>query len=312
MLKHAPFIKLGKDMRRSVFWIKYFISNVSLALKLLLRGDAGRVFQSSFARLYKAVYSVIFRLKAPSLRRKAAPDSSAITLVTSHPVAYSSPDHIVPYGTMFNNSTNRKFVLYMDQFLSSHFMPGQRAFMDLGCSGGQLVADFLEIGWLAVGLEGSDYSLRHRRANWATLANKNLFTCDITKPFQVLTDQKPLGCHLITMWEVLEHINTNDLPQLFENISNHLVDGGIFIASTASGPSIVNGVELHQTRWTNEQWQRFVSERVSNMAPINVGLKTHQYVRFDFGEPSFLVYQKEGSHGQARREAVSASRDVRA
>ena len=300
-------------MRRSVFWLKYFISNVFLALKLLLRGDGKRVFQSSFARLYKAVYSVIFRLKAPGLRRKSTPVSAAITLVTSHPVAYSSPDHLVPYGTMYNNSTNRKFVLHMNEFIQSRSEPGQRAFMDLGCSGGQLVADFLEIGWLGVGLEGSDYSLKHRRANWAALAAKNLFTCDITKPFEVMLDHRPMRFQLITAWEVLEHIQTNDLPQLFENIRKHLVDGGIFVASTASGSSIMNGVELHQTRWTNDEWRRFLSERVPNMIPINVGLKTHHYVRFDFGEPSFLVYQKHSSQQavQAQRtEAVGGSRPV--
>jgi hypothetical protein len=75
----------------------------------------------------------------------------------------------------------------------------------------------------------------------------------------------------------------------------------------------MNGVELHQTRWTNDEWRRFLSERVPNMIPINVGLKTHQYVRFDFGEPSFLVYQKHASQQavQAQRtEAVGSSRPV--
>jgi cyclopropane fatty-acyl-phospholipid synthase-like methyltransferase len=107
-----------------------------------------------------------------------------------------------------------------------------------------------------------------------------------------MLDQKPMRFHLITAWEVLEHIQTSDLPLLFENISKHLVDDGIFIASTASGSSIMNGVELHQTRWPNDQWHRFLAERIPNMAPTDAGLKIHQYVRFDFGEPSFLVYKR--------------------
>src|SRR5688572_7916885 len=193
-------------MRRSTFWLRYFFSNVLLALKLLFSGDAKRVFRSSYARGYKAFYSLIFRLKAPGLRGNA-PQSreGSISVATSNPVAYSSPDHVAPFGTMYDNSTNRKFVLHMNEVISSQFKTGPRGFMDLGCSGGQLVADFKEIGWTAVGLEGSDYSLKHKRANWATLANTNLFTCDITKPFQVMLDQKPLCFHLITAWEVLEH-----------------------------------------------------------------------------------------------------------
>ncbi|HKQ40617.1 MAG TPA: methyltransferase domain-containing protein [Verrucomicrobiae bacterium] len=280
-------------MRRSVFWLRYFVKNVLLAVKLLLRGDAGRVFSSVYARIFRGFYSFVFRVRAPFLRG-ASPATSAGTLSiqTNHPVAFSSPDHVAPFGTMYDNSTNRKFVLRLNQIVGGRFKSGPRCFMDLGCSGGQLVADFLRIGWTAVGLEGSDYSLKHRRANWATLANKNLFTCDITKPFQVMSDQRPLRFHLITMWEVLEHIHGDDLPMLFENISKHLVEGGFFIASTASGSSIVDGVELHQTRWTNPEWQRFLADRIPSMIPADLGLKIHHYVRYDFGEPSFLVYQK--------------------
>jgi len=300
-------------MRRTLFWVRYFFSNVLLAFKLIFRGEARRVFHSSYARVYKAVYSLLFRLRMPRLRADSpkAPDGT-ISVATSHPVAYSSPDHVAPFGTMYDNSTNRKFVMHMNEVIASQFKTGPRSFMDLGCSGGQLVADFKDIGWTAVGLEGSDYSLKHKRANWATLANRNLFTCDITKPFQVMFDQKPLRFHLITAWEVLEHIHTSDLPQLFENISKHLTEGGIFIASTASGSSTMNGVELHQTQWTNDQWQRFLAERIPTMTPTDVGLKIHQYVRYDFGDPSFLVYKrKDVSRSPAQsmqQQAVPQSR----
>src|SRR4029077_9548912 len=112
--------------------------------------------------------------------------------------------------------------------------------------------------WVAVGLEGSDYSLKHSRANWRTLANKNLFTSDITKPFRVKLDQQNLRFHLITACEVMEHIKVEDLEILFENIRSHLVEGGFFIASTSSSTSIVDGIELHQTRMTNSQWREFI------------------------------------------------------
>jgi hypothetical protein len=54
--------------------------------------------------------------------------------------------------------------------------------MDLGCSGGGIILDALLRGHMAIGLEGSDVSLKQQRAEWRVIPN-HLFTCDITKPF---------------------------------------------------------------------------------------------------------------------------------
>ena len=281
-----------------MFWLKYFFKNLALAARLIAKGDFSRVFLASYARLYRKAYDVIFRLKAPSLKLPA-PEGS-INVVTDHRVAFTSPDHVAPLGTKYDNSTNGKFVLYMSQLIRKQIQAPMFGFMDLGCSGGQLVADFRTLGWLAVGLEGSDYSLKQKRANWAHLANKNLFTCDVTKPFEVEYDGKPARFHLITMWEVLEHIRMEDLPQLFENIQKHLADGGYFIASTASGSSVVDGIELHQTQWKTDEWHKFIASRFPHLKPARVDLKIYQFVRYDFGEPSFLIYRKEPVRSRER------------
>jgi cyclopropane fatty-acyl-phospholipid synthase-like methyltransferase len=155
-----------------------------------------------------------------------------------------------------------------------------------------LVKDFLDMNWVAAGLEGSDYSLKRKRANWATLAGTNLFTCDITKPYQILQGGQPAQFHLITAWEVLEHIATPDLPSLFHWISHHLRDGGLFIASTTGTPDVVNGVELHQTKMTNPEWKQYVRSNFADLRETDLGLKIYQYVRYNFLAPSFLVYRK--------------------
>ena len=164
--------------------------------------------------------------------------------------------------------------------------------LDIGCSGGQLVRDFRDLGWLAVGLEGSDFSLKHRRANWSDLAGKNLFTCDAAKPFTLTANGQPARFNLITMWEVLEHIPTPELPQLFANIISHLAPGGYFIASTTSEPDIHDGVDLHQTKWTNQEWRQWLTKTYPEMLPVNLGLKFYQYVRHN-EEQSFLVFRKQ-------------------
>src|SRR4051812_44420184 len=241
----------------TAFWMKYFFQNARLALQLLARGEIKRVFRSLYARVHNKVWWVIFPLVAPAIRRKApAIPAGTVQRLTDHPVAFASPDHLAPYGTMYNNSTNRRFVLLMDRIVKSGGFRCAPAFLDLGCSGGQLVKDFSDLNWLAVGLEGSDYSLKHKRAHWRKMAGKNLFTCDITKPFHLTLDQQDLKFDLLTAWEVVEHIHPNDLGQLFDNIRTNLAEGGYFIAPTASGPSILDGIELHQTRMTNEQWRK--------------------------------------------------------
>ncbi|HOB97747.1 MAG TPA: class I SAM-dependent methyltransferase [Verrucomicrobiota bacterium] len=281
-----------------MFYIRYFLRNVALALGLLAKGEWRRVGLALYARIYVAVHWVLFPLCRPFIRRECGPVRDAVLKVeTKHPVAFDSPDHAVPHGTKYNNSTNRKFVLLMHERFRRRSGRGGLAMMDLGCSGGQLVADFAALGWVAVGLEGSDYSLKQRRANWARLANRNLFTCDIAKPFKVLRDGERLECDLITAWEVLEHIHRDGLEPLFANIRSHLTEGGLFIASTSSSPSVVDGVELHQTRMSNAEWRAWVEAHCADLEPVDLGLKTYQYVRFDFGEQSFLVYRKRSAPG---------------
>ena len=53
------------------------------------------------------------------------------------------------------------------------------ALLDIGCSGGGFVRDLLDDGHIAIGLEGSDYSKKSRRAEWAIIPDF-LFTADVT------------------------------------------------------------------------------------------------------------------------------------
>jgi len=128
-------------------------------------------------------------------------------------------DHQKPWGTKQDNHTNKKFVTLFANRIKQELSGVTPGYLDLGCSGGQLVKDFRDLGWLAVGLEG----FRTIHSNMAaptglSWAERNLFTCDITKPFKITARQLPARVHLVTMWEVLEHIHQNDLPQIFKNI----------------------------------------------------------------------------------------------
>lgn len=269
------------------------IPGVSWAWELIRTGKTKYLFADAWMRFYKLIQEWIFFLRFRIFGRRPAPVDHAIRLETKHAVAFASPDHLIPWGTSRDNSTNKKFVSVMLKRIEREFPGATCGALDLGCSGGQLVADFRSLGWLAVGLEGSDFSLKHGRANWPALAGKNLFTCDVAKPFKITVDGQPARFHLITMWEVLEHIPTRDLPQLFDNIVGHLETGGYFIASTTSAPDVHDGVDLHQTKWTNDQWQQWLSKTHPEMEPVALHLKFYQFVRHN-EEQSFLTCKKAG------------------
>ena len=178
------------------------------------------------------------------------------TLLTRHPIAVDSLDHLEPRGSMHDNTHCEGFVKQCERAL-----PQARPlhFLDLGCAGGGLVADFLKRGHEAIGLEGSDYSLLSGRAEWKDLANKALFTCDITKPFQLLYNDaragnvlaQPTFFDIISAWEVMEHISEEDLPQVLLNIRNHLKPYGFFACSVSDKPDYLETPEglknYHQT-----------------------------------------------------------------
>jgi SAM-dependent methyltransferase len=173
-----------------------------------------------------------------------------ISVITDYPIAYDSPDHILPWGTMRDNSTLPEFI----EEIENYFPKLKLNVMDLGCSGGQLVVDFHNRGHIAVGLEGSDYSVKHQRANWPEWYNKILFTCDVTKEYQVDNNNEPLKCDLITAWEVLEHIHPNDLQMFFSQIAKHLAPDGIFVASVSTNHDVIDGVALHQSVFQQHEW----------------------------------------------------------
>lgn len=175
-------------------------------------------------------------------------------LETPKAVAYDSPDHITPWGTSRDNSKNWRFNLKLRSMLKKD----EFAVLDLGCSGGGFVRSLLDMGAFAVGIEGSDYSQKHKRAEWPVIP-ENLFTSDITVPFRVLDRQenRPIQFDVVTAWEVIEHIKKEDLEKLMTNIRNHLKPGGFFIGTVNQLDDIVDGVNLHQTIKQKPWWMTF-------------------------------------------------------
>jgi len=167
-----------------------------------------------------------------------------VRVVTDFPIAYESHDHIVPNGAKQDNTKNGAYV----RELIRRFGPDMR-YMDLGCAGGGFVSQFLKNDILAVGIEGSDYGRKNEHGEWPKIPN-NLFTADITKPFEVLDDEgNRIEFDVISAFDVLEHIHEADLVQVLTNINNHLKQGGIFTAGIATFPDEGYHVTLKDEPW---------------------------------------------------------------
>jgi glycosyltransferase involved in cell wall biosynthesis len=178
------------------------------------------------------------------------------SLQCTKPVASDSPDHLQPHGTRWDNSRNplfngKLFALFAGQKISV---------LDFGCSGGGFVKSCIDAGHTAAGLEGSDYSKRTARAEWATIPD-NLFTADITGDWQLFADSAPAKFNAITAWEFIEHIKPSDLPKVCAGALRHLMPGGIWIMSVSTDREVINGHVLHQTVENRQWWLDFFASQ---------------------------------------------------
>jgi hypothetical protein len=178
--------------------------------------------------------------------------SRVLILKTDYPIAVDSNDHISPDSTTEGVSRPTLFVQNCISLLGQDMKC-----LDLGTGAAGLVFEFAMNQVLAVGVDGSDFCRLNKIGYWPILSN-NLFTCDITKPFSFISrdTQGPIEFEVITMWEVLEHIAENDLPDLFSNIAYHLSSRSYFIGSVSlleytSG----DGIPYHITKKPREWWK---------------------------------------------------------
>jgi len=177
----------------------------------------------------------------------------SIFLKTDHPIALDSPDHIRPLGTRQDNYENKAF----NQQLFWLFNGSKPSVLDLGCAGGAMVRSLIDDGCLAVGLEGSDYSLKSQRAEWGVIPD-NLLTCDIGFPFTLSIDNdEPFEFDVITAWEVVEHLPEDRLPVMIDNMRRYLKVGGFMIGSSTDVRYTEHHQTLHGLEWWEELFKRY-------------------------------------------------------
>lgn len=177
-------------------------------------------------------------------------------VVSDFKVAYESPDHVVPRGTKNDNSIYFGFNEKLYAFMKGN---SPMRVLDMGCAGGGFVESLVEDGHDAIGIEGSDYSLLHKRAAWRVIPGR-LFTCDISKPFTIKKNGSQMKFDVVTAWELMEHFRTEDLDAVFNNIRENLSDDGYFMCSVATFEDFdeATNTHYHQTVQPRHWWvERF-------------------------------------------------------
>ena len=213
-------------------------------------------------------------------------------IITNFPIAYESPDHLNPWGTKRDLSRQLRFESKLYKFMEHKKFNN---ILDLGCSGGAYICNMHDLGFFAIGLEGSDFSKKYKRGPWAYLSDYVLFTCDITKPFEIIKEKKLANMDIISSFEVLEHLKENQIVSLFENINTHSHQNTRLIFSIALSDDIIDGVNLHQTVKPKSWW----IEKFSNLGWVqckySMKFFNGQYLRGKrFGSPdSFEVILKK-------------------
>lgn len=182
-----------------------------------------------------------------------AASTPGVTVVTEYPIASDSNDHKYPWGAANDFTRHPRFVRACEKILGPHLRV-----VDMGCSGGGIVLDFVLRGHRAIGIEGSDYSLLSQRAAWR-LIPEHLFTADIAKPLSVRSTEddyrKQVQFDVITAWEVLEHLDYDGLLMFFDNVRRHLLPSGVFVGSVTTVNDMVNGIEYHRTVQPRPWWE---------------------------------------------------------
>lgn len=219
-------------------------------------------------------------------------------VLTKTPIAINSPDHLSPVGCINDNFTNAGFVKEASDWVkvrcakdcSQCKLPCGKcdkgckpSMIDLGCAGGALAVDFLENGWDAIGLEGSDHPKKRGFGEWPNYGGRILFNADLTEEWKVVKGRKRAQVDLITAWEVMEHFERDKICYVIDTALEHLKPGGMIVGSIATHPDTrigPNGTEykLHQTVEPQNVWQEIILKDYNQIPyPFNAKVRTMRH-----------------------------------
>jgi len=189
----------------------------------------------------------------------------SIQVDTEFALSTDSSDHTNPFGVINDNNSNAEYI----NAVKKHFDSSPIKVLDLGCAGGAIVVDHLQAGDFAIGLEGSDAVLLGAgKENWNKYHNENLFLCDISRPFSINENSDPILFDYIQTWEVLEHIPTDRLDIVLQNIKACTKNSSLFCGSIAMVPCVSGN---HVSVFPKEEWEKIFYRNGLSFEPYIFG-----------------------------------------
>lgn len=189
-------------------------------------------------------------------------------VITDFEYCYDSPDYKKPIGAPHDDTTNLNYILDIENYFGNKKLTT----LELGCAGGRIVMDLIERGHNSYGLEGTPYPRELGRPAWVKYYKKNLFNCDLSKPFKLLDDNdNPMQFDLISHWEFLEHIPTPALDGLLSTLHSYLKPDGIILCGISPYGPTTHGeqfdVEHHQSCFFKEEWEELYFNKLFKTYP---------------------------------------------
>lgn len=148
-----------------------------------------------------------------------------IFLKTDFEVARDSYDQAKPGGSVQDFNDGYEFATELIEVFKDNSL------LDLGTATGTVPMTMRKAGMLAVGLEGCDAPKIRNLGAWKDYP-QIIRNADISRPFEIRNQNGEIvKFKFITGWSTFEHIYTDRLDILFENIKKHLKDDGFLIAN---------------------------------------------------------------------------------
>jgi predicted TPR repeat methyltransferase len=232
-----------------------------------------------------------------------------IKIETNYPNAMG-PDFDYPnQGASQNNHSNPVYLKELERVTGKPNF----SYMDLGCAGGQSVVDLYNLNHISCGIEGSDLEKMINESknrikpepryigdtsditedvhdNWIKYKDKCLFKADITKPFRLINENnEQQKFDVITAWDVLEHPKPEDIPNVINNVKEHLDENGMFICLI----NLVSG-HHHQCIKPSEWWLQIFDEHGFENVEFDFNASPrHPYFPLDTNDLGFIFKLKK-------------------
>lgn len=120
--------------------------------------------------------------------------------------------------------------------------------LDIGCGGGGFIEQCVQDGHLAIGIDLGEAYQRLKTFSWKSIPN-NLFVRDIGQPLSMTYCKKPIQFDFIHSWDCFEHIKTDDIEQVCQNIQNHCKNQTVIILKIGNDSN-----EAHRTVFDRQWW----------------------------------------------------------